>query len=68
MGLGMMPESVLPTFPGSKHLNVHRMPKDVAKKRISLTWRKGMRSARIDALVETLKASRRKSLPQRGRT
>jgi DNA-binding transcriptional LysR family regulator len=54
MGIGMMPESVLPGFPGHKHLNVHRMPKDVAKKRIMLTWRKGMRSARIDALAETL--------------
>ena len=65
MGIGMMPESVLPTFPGSKHLNVHRMPKEVAKKRITLTWRKGMRSARIDALAETLqtphKRKRRKT-------
>ena len=55
MGIGMMPESVLPGFPGYKHLNIHRMPKEVSKKRISLTWRKGMRSARIDALVETLR-------------
>jgi DNA-binding transcriptional LysR family regulator len=68
MGVGMMPESVLPTFPGHKHLNVHRMPKEVAKKRIALTWRRGMRSARIDALVETLTAARKKALPQRGKT
>jgi DNA-binding transcriptional LysR family regulator len=61
MGIGMMPESVLPSFPGSKHLNVHRIPKDVAKKRILLTWRKGMRSARIDALVETLVPSRKRT-------
>lgn len=54
MGIGMMPESVLPGFPGHKHLNIHRMPKEVSRKRISLTWRKGMRSARIDALAETL--------------
>lgn len=60
MGIGMMPESVLPTFPGNKHLNIHRMPKEVAKKRIMLTWRKGMRSARIDALAETLKNSGKK--------
>jgi len=59
MGIGMMPESVLPTFPGHKHLNVHRMPKEVARKRISLTWRKGMRSARIDALAQTLKPRKR---------
>lgn len=58
MGVGMMPESVLPTFPGHKHLNVHRMPAEVAKKHIALTWRKGMRSVRIDALAETLQDSR----------
>ena len=61
MGIGMMPESVLPSFPGNKHLNIHRMPKDVAKKRIMLTWRKGMRSARIDALVETLSPSKKRT-------
>jgi DNA-binding transcriptional LysR family regulator len=61
MGIGMMPESVLPSFPGNKHLNIHRMPKDVAKKRIMLTWRKGMRSARIDALVETLSPARKRA-------
>jgi DNA-binding transcriptional LysR family regulator len=60
MGVGMMPKSVLPTFPGHRHLNVHRIPHEVAQKRIALTWRKGMRSARIDALAETLlKGSRR---------
>ncbi len=60
MGVGMMPESVLPTFPGHKHLNVHRLPAEVAKKRIALTWRKGMRSPRIDALVETFENTNRK--------
>lgn len=61
MGIGMMPASVLPTFPGNKHLNVHRIPKDVAKKRIMLTWRKGMRSARIDALAQTLTPSKKRA-------
>ncbi|MBY0530361.1 MAG: LysR family transcriptional regulator [Xanthobacteraceae bacterium] len=61
MGIGMMPESVLPGFPGHRHLNVHRMPKDVARKRIILTWRKGMRSARIDALVETLTSPKKRA-------
>lgn len=60
MGIGMMPESVLPGFPGHKHLNIHRMPKDVARKRIMLTWRKGMRSPRIDALVDTFQKSQTK--------
>lgn len=71
MGIGMMPESVLPGFPGHKHLNIHRMPKEIARKRISLTWRKGMRSARIGALMESLKSARERNgraLPQRGRT
>jgi len=54
MGIGMMPVSVLPGFPGHRHLNVHRLPKDVARKRISLTWRRGMRSARLDALMQAL--------------
>ena len=61
MGVGMMPQSVLPTFPGYRHLNVHRIPKDVARKRIALTWRKGMRSARVEALAETLAPSRKRS-------
>ncbi len=60
MGIGMMPESVLPGFPGHRHLNIHRMPKEVSRKRIALTWRKGMRSARIDALAETLQSAPRK--------
>jgi DNA-binding transcriptional LysR family regulator len=60
MGVGMMPKSVLPTFPGHRHLNVHRIPHEVAKKRIALTWRKGMRSARIDALAEVLQDSHKK--------
>jgi DNA-binding transcriptional LysR family regulator len=54
MGIGMMPASVLPSFPGNKHLNIHRIPMEVARKRIVLTWRKGMRSPRIDALAKTL--------------
>jgi DNA-binding transcriptional LysR family regulator len=61
MGVGMMPKSVLPTFPGHRHLNVHRIPHEVAKKRIALTWRKGMRSARIDALAEVLQGSQNKN-------
>jgi DNA-binding transcriptional LysR family regulator len=60
MGVGMMPKSVLPTFPGHRHLNVHRIPHEVAQKRIALTWRKGMRSARIDALAEVLQDSHKK--------
>jgi DNA-binding transcriptional LysR family regulator len=61
MGVGMMPKSVLPTFPGHRHLNVHRIPHEVAQKRIALTWRKGMRSARIDALAEVLQNSQKKT-------
>lgn len=61
MGIGMMPQSVLPSFPGNEHLNIHRMPKDIANKRIMLTWRKGMRSARIDALAETLAPKAKRS-------
>lgn len=61
MGIGMMPESVLPGFPGHKHLNIHRMPKEVAKKRIMLTWRKGMRSARIDALIEAISPTKKRA-------
>jgi DNA-binding transcriptional LysR family regulator len=61
MGVGMMPESVLPTFPGYKHLNVHRIPHEVAQKRIALTWRKGMRSARIDALARVLQAPQKQN-------
>jgi DNA-binding transcriptional LysR family regulator len=61
MGIGMMPESVLPGFPGHKHLTFHRMPKEVSRKRISLTWRNGMRSPRIDALSQTLVAAKKRA-------
>lgn len=54
MGIGMMPVSVLPGFPGHRHLNIHRLPKEVARKRVSLTWRRGMRSARLDAFTQAL--------------
>lgn len=61
MGIGMMPQSVLPSFPGNKLLNVHRIPKRVGTKKIMLTWRKGMRSARVDALVQSLKAKKKEA-------
>jgi DNA-binding transcriptional LysR family regulator len=65
MGIGMMPVSVLPGFPGHRHLNIHRLPKDVARKRISITWRRGMRSARLDALADALLEAAQKSKSSR---
>ena len=55
MGAALLPKSVLSTFPEARRLKVHRLPKEKNRLNTSLIWRKGARSANIDALMKVLK-------------
>lgn len=57
MGIALMPKSVLETFPDRDLLSVHPLPPGQNMARTLLIWRKGMRSAKIDALAEILTAA-----------
>lgn len=61
MGIALIPKSVLPSFPGRKHLNIFPMVKDQSKVDVWLAWRKEMHSARVQALADTLLAAVKKS-------
>ena len=61
MGIALVPKSVLPTFPGRKHLNTYLMPKEQSKVDVWLVWRKEMYSARVQALADTLSAAAKKT-------
>ena len=54
MGISLMPRSVLATFPSRKRLRVHALPRGRNVAHTVLFWRKGARSAKIDALAEIL--------------
>src|SRR5262249_2024430 len=56
MGIALMPLSVLSTFPESKRLSIHPLPKGQDRTQIILFWRKGAYSPKIDALVAILNA------------
>lgn len=57
MGISLIPRSVLSTFPESKRLSVHPLPKGEDRAQTTLFWRKGAGSPKIDALVEILNAA-----------
>jgi DNA-binding transcriptional LysR family regulator len=54
MGIALMPRSVLSTFPESRRLSVHALPKGLDRVQTVLFWRKGAGSSKIEALVEIL--------------
>lgn len=56
MGIALMPRSVLSTFPEAKRLSVHSLPPGENTVRTAMIWRKGARSAKVDALVKILTA------------
>jgi DNA-binding transcriptional LysR family regulator len=60
MGIALMPLSVLSTFPESKRLSIHPLPKGQDRSRIVLFWRKGAYSPKIDALIAVLKIPARR--------
>lgn len=57
MGIALMPKSVLETFPDRRLLSLHPLPPGQNIARTLLVWRKGMHSAKIGALKETLLAA-----------
>ena len=56
MGYALIPASVLPSFPGRKHLSEQPMPGGQAKIGVALAWRKEMHSSRVRALADILLA------------
>lgn len=54
MGVALLPKSVLDTFPESKRLTVHRLPKGENCAATMLIWRKGAISPNVAALREIL--------------
>jgi DNA-binding transcriptional LysR family regulator len=55
MGIALLPESVLTTFPEGKRLTVHRLPSGENRAETVLIWRKGAGSPNIQALQQVLR-------------
>jgi DNA-binding transcriptional LysR family regulator len=68
MGVSLLPRSVLTTFPESKRLSVHALPKGQDRAQTVLFWRKGASSPKIDALVEVLTAQRDQGRSSKAKT
>jgi DNA-binding transcriptional LysR family regulator len=58
MGIALLPESVLSTFPEAKRLTIHRLPRGENRSETVLIWRKGAGSPNIQALLEVLQDDR----------
>lgn len=54
MGAALLPKSVLMTFPESKRLKIHSLPRGDNLLRTLLIWRKGLATPNIEALAEIL--------------
>jgi DNA-binding transcriptional LysR family regulator len=59
MGVALVPRSVLTTFPESKRLAIHRLPRGENRFETMLIWRKGAGSPNIQALQGVLRDSNR---------
>lgn len=55
MGISLVPRQVLLTFPQPQLLAVHKLPRGFDRVRTLLAWRRGLRSAKIDALLTLLR-------------
>ena len=60
-----LPESVLATFPESKRLTIHRLPRGENRSETVLIWRKGAGSPNIQALKQVLSDGRAASRRER---
>ena len=58
MGIALLPESVLTTFPEGKRLTIHRLPRGENRSETVLIWRKGAGSPNIQALLQVLREGR----------
>jgi DNA-binding transcriptional LysR family regulator len=54
MGVALLPESVLATFPEGRRLTIHRLPRGENQSETVLIWRKGAGSPNIQALRQVL--------------
>jgi DNA-binding transcriptional LysR family regulator len=54
MGAALLPKSVLSTFPESRRLLVHALPRGSDRLRTLLIWRKGAASPNVEALAKIL--------------
>jgi DNA-binding transcriptional LysR family regulator len=59
MGIALLPESVLATFPERRRLTIHRLPRGENRYETVLIWRKGAGAPNIAALRAVLRDSRR---------
>jgi len=68
MGAAMLPRSVLGTFPESRRLSIHPLPRGQDRIATVLIWRKGAGSPKIKALEEilTAQAARTRKAGRRG--
>ena len=58
MGVALLPKSVLSTFPESRRLSVHALPRGENRARTVLIWRKGADSPKVQALASILGGAR----------
>ncbi|MFA3918738.1 LysR family transcriptional regulator [Ruegeria hyattellae] len=58
MGAALVPRSVISTFPESKRLQIHRLPKARQKLRTYMIWPKGLCSPKVAALKRILMADK----------
>ncbi len=56
MGVSLVPESVLSTFPESRRLSIHRLPPGHDRAMTVLLWRRGAHAPKIAALAQVLAA------------
>jgi len=54
-GIAVVPRSVLRTVPAAKNVGVHRLPASVAKAATHVIWRRGEKSAALEALLATIR-------------
>ena len=66
MGIALLPESVLATFPKFKQLKIHRLPRGENRYETPLIWRRGATSPNIQALQDILRECSPMSHSRRG--
>jgi DNA-binding transcriptional LysR family regulator len=67
MGIALLPESVLATFPRFKQLKIHRLAGAESRYETLLIWRKGAASANVQALQDVLRDDAPARRSRRGR-
>jgi DNA-binding transcriptional LysR family regulator len=66
MGVALLPENVLATFPKFKQLKIHRLPRGENRYETLLIWRRGAISPNVLALQDILRQCSPASHSRRG--